>query len=476
MNKLKQKASSGFIWSAVDRFSVQVIQLTLGLFLARLLTPSDYGIIGMITIFVAISQTIVNRGYGAALVQKKNRDELDFSTIFYSNVLISTLLFLILYIIAPVIANFYNQPVLVSVTRVFSISLIVSSLVTVQRARLIIKLDFKTQTKISLVSSTTSGVFGIFLAYNGFGVWALVWMNLARRFIEVIALWFYTKWLPRKGFSLVRLKLLFGFGSKLLVSGLLDTIFNNIYLVIIGKYFNTASLGYYTRAQQLTSFTSTTPSGVIQRVAFPVMSEMQDDDEKLVHSFRKMIKLSALIIFPLMVGLALLAEPFVRVVLTEKWIESVWMVQFLSFAMMWYPIQVLNLELLKAKGRSDIFLRLEIIKKVLAAVILVISVPFGIKAIIVGQIVLSYIALVINTHYTKKIIDYGFLQQMSDLFKVLLLSMAMGAIIYFLIAHIPNDGLKLIIGFFTGTLFYISLAWLFNIGDIRLLPDFIRQR
>ncbi len=335
---------------------------------------------------------------------------------------------------------------------------------------------FKKQTKASLSSIVISGGIGIYMAYTGFGVWALVWQTILRRIIETVILWVYSKWLPKEGFSIERFKGLFSFGSKLLAVGLIDTIYRNAYLIIIGKVFSASNLGFYTRAKQFNDFPSVNITGILQRVTFPILSELQDDDHKLLTAYRKIIKLSALVVFPLMMGLAALAEPLIRVILTEKWIETVWMLQLLTFAGMWYPIHALNLNILNVKGRSDLFLRLEIIKKAIITIVLIISVPLGIEAMIIGQIATSYIALIINTYYTKRIISYGFLQQMSDLLKVLFLSFAMGGIIYYTISFIQVDILKLIIGIVEGVVFYIGIAWFFNIGEIKYLPTLIKLK
>ncbi len=473
---LKKKAARGLIWSSIERFSAQGVQFVIGLVLARLLLPSDYGLIGMLAIFLAISQTFINSGFGIALIQKKNRDELDFSTTFYFNIVVAIFFYVILYLTAPLIANFFNQPLLVSLTRVIGLSIIINSFAVVQKTKYTIELDFKTQTKASLSSIVISGGIGIYMAYTGFGVWALVWQTILRRIIETVILWVYSKWLPKEGFSIERFKGLFSFGSKLLAVGLIDTIYRNAYLIIIGKVFSASNLGFYTRAKQFNDFPSVNITGILQRVTFPILSELQDDDHKLLTAYRKIIKLSALVVFPLMMGLAALAEPLIRVILTEKWIETVWMLQLLTFAGMWYPIHALNLNILNVKGRSDLFLRLEIIKKAIITIVLIISVPLGIEAMIIGQIATSYIALIINTYYTKRIISYGFLQQMSDLLKVLFLSFAMGGIIYYTISFIQVDMFKLIIGIVEGVVFYIGIAWFFNIGEIKYLPTLIKLK
>lgn len=476
MPNFKQKAVKGLLWSSIERFSAQGIQFILGIILARLLLPEDYGLIGMLAIFLAVSVTFIDSGFSTALIQKKDRDEKDFSTVFYFNIAVASVFYLLLFFTAPLIANFYNQPTLVALTRVIGLTVVINSFAVVQRAKFTIIIDFKTQTKASIASVIISGIVGIYLAYTDYGVWALVVQALIRAILNVVILWYYSKWLPYNGFHFDRFKSLFSFGSKLLASGLINTVYDNIYLIIIGKVFSADSLGFYTRAKQFNDFPSSNITGILQRVTFPLLSQLQDDDDRLKDTYRKMIKLSALIVFPLMIGLAALADPLIRLVLTEKWIDTVWMLQLLCFAGMWYPIHALNLNILNVKGRSDLFLRLEIIKKAIITIVLIISVPFGIEAMIIGQIVTSYIALIINTYYTKRIIAYGLLQQMGDLLKVLLLSFTMGIVIYFTIHFIEASILKLLFGFFEGSIFFVGFAWLFNIGEIKILPSLIKQK
>jgi teichuronic acid exporter len=472
---LKQKAIKGVIWSTIENFSAKGVQFILGIILARILVPEDYGLIGMIMVFLSISATFIDSGFSKALIQKKNRDEKDFSTVFYFNIAIAVLFYFILFSIAPLIAEFYNQQILISLVRVIGLIVIINSFAVVQRSKFTISIDFRTQTKASFLSIVISGIFGIYLAYSGYGVWALVVQVLIRSSINVGALWYFSKWMPLDGFHYNRFKSLFYFGSKLLLARLLDTIYNNIYLITIGKLFSVAELGYYTRAKQLNDFPSSNITSILQRVTFPLLSGIQDDNIKLKENYRIIIKLSALVIFPLMMGLAALAKPIILLILTEKWINSVWMLQLLCFAGMWYPIHALNLNILNVKGRSGLFLRLEIIKKAVITIVLIVSIPFGIKAMIIGQIFTSIISLGINTYYTNLIISYNLFQQLNDIFGVLIVSLLMGLIIYFTIGYIENNLLQLLIGFLEGVIFFISITWYANIGEIRLLPTFFKM-
>lgn len=477
MSSLKKKTIQGFFWSATERFSAQGMQFVLGVIIARLLAPTDYGLIGMLAIFLAISQTFIDSGFSTALIQKKDRDEKDFATTFYFNIVVALFFYALLYFCAPLIANFYEQPLLTPLARVVGLSIVINAFGVVQLAKFTIKVDFKTQAKASVTSILISGLAGLYMAYTGYGVWALVVQSLTKSFFNVALLWLISKWIPKERFSKERFKELFSFGSKLLAAGLLDTTYRNIYLIVIGKIFPAQTLGYYTHAQQFKDFPSSNLTGILQRVTFPILSEMQDDDERLKESYRKIIKLSALIIFPLMMGLAALAEPLIRVLLTDKWIESAWMLQLLCFAGMWYPIHAINLNVINVKGRSDLFLKLEIIKKAMITIVLVVSIPLGIKAIILGQIITSYLALIINTYYTKQIINYGFLRQMKDLSVILCLSFVMGSIVFISISYIDTtEILKLVMGFGIGLIFYCGTVWLFNIGDIKELTQLVTER
>jgi len=404
LNNLKQKTKLGFFWGTIEQLSMKGAQFVIGLVLARLLLPADYGLIGMLAIFIAIAQTFTDSGFSIALIQKKNRNETDFATTFFFNIGVSIFFFLTLFFTAPYIAIFYNSPELSLLTKVIAFNIILSSFAVVQRAKLTILLDFKTQAKASFSSVIIGGVVGILMAYRGYGVWALVVQSLIRNGSNTFFLWIMSRWVPKPVFSKASFLELFSFGSKLLGAGLLDTIYRNMYLIVIGKVFDARELGFYTRAQQFQKLPSENISNIISRVTFPVMSSIQDDSEKLSTVYRKFIRLSAFIIFPLMAGLAVISEPLIRLLLTEKWILSVPLLQLLSFAGMLYPIHSINLNILKVKGRSDLFLRLEIIKKIIITIAILITFSFGVKVMVIGQIITSYIAFFINTHYSNKMI------------------------------------------------------------------------
>jgi len=475
-DSLKSKTVKGVVWSSIERFSTQGVQFLIMIIMARLLTPKDYGLIGMLAIFLAVAQSLIDSGFSQALIRKQNRTDVDNSTVFYFNIIVSCSLYLILFISAPFVADFYNQPELTSVMRVVCLGVILNSLAVVQRALLTVRIDFKTQAKASLSAAVISGCIGIVLAYSGFGVWALVVQQLLNLSVNTLLLWIFSKWRPIAVFSWDSFHELFAFGSKMLASGLLDTLYRNIYPIVIGKLFSASSLGHYTRAQQFSEFPSSNITGIIQRVTYPVLCGIQDDMERLTNVYRKFLKLSAFIIFPLMIGLSAVALPFVDIILGVQWSFCGQLLQIICFAMMWYPIHSINLNLLQVKGRSDLFLRLEIIKKILGITVLCITAPFGLIVMCYGQIFNSIVALAINTYYTGKLINVGFIRQMKDLLPTILLSLTMFGTILLVNGFIESNMYRLIIGIMVGIVVYVSGSYIFKFKELQTLFSLIRRK
>lgn len=475
-DSLKSKTIKGVVWSSIERFSTQGVQFLIMIVMARLLTPKDYGLIGMLAIFLAVAQSLIDSGFSQALIRKQNRTDVDNSTVFYFNIVVSSALYLILFISAPFVADFYNQPELTSVMRVVCLGVILNSLAVVQRALLTVRIDFKTQAKASLSAAVFSGCIGIVLAYSGFGVWALVVQQLLNLSVNTLLLWIFSKWRPIAVFSWDSFHELFAFGSKMLASGLLDTLYRNIYPIVIGKLFSASSLGHYTRAQQFSEFPSSNITGIIQRVTYPVLCGIQDDMERLTNVYRKFLKLSAFIIFPLMIGLSAVALPFVDIILGVQWSFCGQLLQIICFAMMWYPIHSINLNLLQVKGRSDLFLRLEIIKKILGITVLCITAPFGLIVMCYGQIFNSIVALAINTYYTGKLINVGFIRQMKDLLPTILLSLTMFGTILLVNGFIESNMYRLIIGVMVGIVVYVSGSYIFKFKELQTLFSLIRRK
>ena len=476
MTSLKEKTVKGVFWSSIDRFSSQGIQFIFSILIARMLLPSDYGVIAMLGIFLAVSQSFIDSGFGIALVQKIDRTETDFSTVFYFNILVACFFYGLLWIISPYIASFYDIPLLESVTKAVALTLIFNALGGIQNAKLTIAIDFKTRAKISLMCTISTGIIGLIMAYKGYGVWALVTQNIANSILNATLLWLFVRWIPQRTFSMQSFRQLFGFGSKLLASGLLDTIYNNIYPLVIGKFFSASTLGVYSRASSLAQYPSSNLTSVLQSVTFPVLSSIQNDEERLGNAYRRLLRMSVFIIFPLMIGLSAVADPFIRLVLTDKWEGAIYLLQIVCFSMMWYPVHAINLNLLQVKGRSDYFLKLEIIKKIIGVSMLCITVPIGIVAMCYGSICTSIICLGVNTHYTWKLIGYGFKRQMREMLPTLLHALVMGAIAWTAVQLLPTIESQLIGGILSGATYYIIGAWLLKFKELQEVVSLIKRK
>lgn len=414
MGEIKQQTLSGVKWSAIGRFSTQGVSFLIGLILARLLSPSDYGVVGMIGIFLAIAQSFIDSGFSSALIRKKDCSDTDYSTAFYFNIVVGAVSYGLLFVSAPFIANFFETSILKEVVRVVSINLFLNSLTIVQGAKLTAALDFKSQAMVSLITTVTSGIIGISFAYNGYGVWALVYQSVASSLLRVILLWIVTKWKPTLIFSRDSFRSLFSFGGKILTAGLLHTIYTNFITLVIGKFYTPKDLGFYSRGESLASLPSTNITGILQSVTYPILSKLQDDDGRLIAVYRKYIAMSSMIIFFGMCLLAALAKPVILFLLTEKWAESIIYLQIFCFALMFDHLCQLNLNILYVKGRSDLVLRLEIIKKTISILMIIGAIPFGVLAICVSRALYTQIAVYINTYYTGKLFGLGYIAQVKD--------------------------------------------------------------
>ena len=476
MSTLKDKTVKGVIWSSIDRFTTQGISFVFSMLIARMLLPSDYGVIAMLGIFMAVSQCFIDSGFGAALIRKKDRTETDFCTVFYFNIVVACIFYGLLWLASPYIARFYDMPLLESVTKVWGLNLIVNAFGGIQNAKLSIAIDFKSRAKISVITTLFTGLVGLWFAYQGHGVWALVYQGVASAILRCILLWCIVRWVPKLIFSWKSFKELFSFGSKLLASGLLATVFENLSTIIIGKVYNAGSLGVYSRANHLAQFPSSNITGVLQNVTFPVLSTIQDEDERLANAYRRFLRLSAFVVFPLMLGLSAVADPFIRLTLTDKWAGSIYLLQIICFSLMWYPIHAINLNLLQVKGRSDYFLRLEVIKKVLGVVVLCVTVPLGLVAMCYGRIFTSVVCLGLNTYYTKKIIGYGFADQMRDLTHILIHALVMYALVWLVVQCLPGLWLQLIVGILVGMAYYLIGAYLMKFDELNELLLLLKRK
>ena len=459
-SELKTKAVQAGVWSFIEALGQRSVQFVVGIILARLLLPEQFGLIGMLMVFTAIAQTFLDSGFGAALIQKQDITETDINSIFYFNIFVGIVVVCCLFVLSPWVAKFYNQPILSPLLRVISITVLVNAFGLIQNVLLTKALDFKTQSKVTIVAGVFSGVIGVCMAYSGFGVWSIVGQQIASSISRTILLWGVNKWRPSWIFSFRSLWDMFHFGSKLLASGLLNTFFDNIYLIIIGKLFPPADLGYFTRAKNLQQLPSRTLASTVGRVTFPVFSTIQDDPEKLKKGMKKVLQIIVFINFPMMLGLAAISHSLVLLLLTEKWLPCIPYLRLLCIVGVMYPIHLINLNVLQALGKSNLFLRLEVIKKVLIVISIVITYRWGILAMIYGQIITSLLAYYLNAYYNKKFINYSIFEQVRDISPYLFTAIFMAILVCF-VAYLPfrSSLLLLICQIATGSLIYIALCY-----------------
>ena len=473
---LKQQTKKGLYWTFFNQFANYGMNFCVGIVMARLLSPSDYGITALPAVFMAVAGILQSGGLSDALVRKTDFREEDLSTSFYYSIAVGILMYLTLFFSAPWIADFYNTPVLIPLLRVTALSFLWGPLNSAQNVILKRRLDFKTPTKISLTTRVFSACVGIILAYRGYGLWALVISGVLSSLLTVILNWFAVRWVPHTGWSKSSFKYLWGYGNKIMLSWGLSALYDNITPIFVAKFYSPADLGVYNRAQGYAAMPSQQVTGVIQGVTFPVLSKMQDDDEALARNYRRMLRTTAFIVFPLMMMLSALARPLVLTLITAKWEACIILLQIICFSMMWYPIHSINLNLLMVKGRSDLFLRLEIIKKVIGVCILAITLPQGLIIFCYGTIVSSMIALVINTYYTGKLIQVGYWRQMKDLVPTLFLSFLLFGTVHLTTYYISNLYLQIVCGGIAGGIVYLGGAILFKFEELNDVKYMLKRK
>lgn len=429
---LKDKTVKGTAWSAIDNAAQFGVTFIVSIVLARLLTPDDYGLIGIVTIFTAVCQTIINGGFTTALIRKKDVTEDDYNTVFIVNLGMSLFLYCIIYFCAPIIASFFGRIELIELTRVASLGIIVGAFAMVQQTRLTKRIDFKSQTKITIIASITSGILGIICALLGFGVWAIVIQQLSSQLLRTILLWIVNKWIPRLFFSVNSFYELFGFGWKMMVSALLETIWKELYQVVVGKFYNPATLGQYTRSKQFSTLFSNNLTSVIERVTYPVLSTIQGEQERLISAYRKIIKLTMFVTAICMFFLGAVSEPLLFCLIGPQWSEAALYLPLICISGSLYPLQAINLNMLKVQGRSDLFLGLEILKKIIALAPLFIGAFVGIMPMLYTNIVTSIISYFLNSHYSGKYLGYSSWMQLRDISKSCLLASFVAIAVYFL--------------------------------------------
>lgn len=473
---LKDKTVKGGFWSGIEQFSTQLIQFVYTIILARLLSPDDYGVVALTLVFFNIAYVIIDSGFATALIRKPDRTEEDLSTCFYFNLGVAFILYLVLFLCAPLIAGFYDKPILVSIIRVSGITLIIKSLYIVQNTQFQYRVDFKSITKVSLTAVIVSGCSGVFLAYKGFGVWSIVWQNIIQVSMTCLMMWALSKWRPSRVFSRSSFNYLFGFGSKLMLSYLIGTVYENLYSLFIGKVYTSAQLGLYNRAETIGKLPSSNISTLIQRVTFPVLSLIQNDADRLRTDFKRVLRFSVFIVFPLMMGLSAVASPLIRVLLTEKWDGSVLFLEIICFSLMMYPIHALNLNLLQILGRSDLFLKLEIIKRVIGLVILLVTVPISIEVMCYGMVLSSLISVFINTYYSGKLLAVGPLDQLKDMFPIFVNATIMYLAVRVSILPFDNELIKLVVGIVVGVVVYTIGSQFFSKQEFKELVSMLRKK
>lgn len=477
-NKIQSKKTviTSLIWKLLERFGTQGIQFIVTIIIARLLMPEDYGIIALITVFIVLANVFIKSGIGSALIQKKDADEVDFSSIFYLSLAIAVFLYIVLFFCAPLISDFYQLPLLVPVLRILALTLIFGALNSIQNAYVSKNMLFKKLFFSSTGAIIVSGTLGILAAYKGLGVWALVAQQLSSQITITVILWFTVKWRPKLIFSFSRVKKLYSYGWKLLVSALIDRIYNEIRTLIIGKKYSSDMLGFYNKGNQIPNLIVDNINGSIQAVIFPALSAHQDNISAVKDMVRRAIKSSSFLIFPMMIGLAVVAEPLVKILLTDKWLPAVPFIRTFCLSYSLWPIHTANLQAINALGRSDIYLYLELIKKTIGIVIIIITVLMGnIMAIAWGVLINGTISSFINAFPNKKLLKYSYIEQIKDILPFILLSLFMGISVYCLTFLLTDVWLLLTAQILGGVIIYFAAAKLLRFESLKYITDIVKE-
>lgn len=470
----KKNVIGNFIWRFAERCGAQLVTFVVSIVLARLLDPTVYGTVALVTVFTTILQVFVDSGLGTALIQKKDADDLDFSSVFFFNFVICIMLYMGMFIAAPYIAHFYNNSSLTPIVRVISLTIVISGVKGIQQAYVSRNMLFKRFFFSTIGGTIASAFVGIALAYKGFGVWALVAQQLLNTATDTLILWLTVKWRPRLMFSWKRLKKLLSFGWKILCSSLIDTVYNNVRSLIIGKMYSSADLAYYNQGDKFPKLIVTNINTSIDSVLLPAMSSVQNSKDRVKNMTRRAIKTSTYIMAPLMMGLAFCAEPIVTLILTEKWLPCVPFLRIFCVTCMFYPIHTANLNAINAMGRSDLFLKLEIIKKAIGMTLLFSTMWFGVMAMAYSLLLNSVLSQIINSWPNRKLLNYRYLEQLKDILPGIILAVMMGIVVY-IIGFIPMPTIVLLmIQIVVGAIIYISLSYIFHLESFEYLIDMIR--
>lgn len=475
---LKKRALYGVLWSAFEQFGNQIVGFIISVVLARLLLPEEFGLIAMITVLMGLGQVLINSGLSSSLIRTEQPTDEDYSTVFYFNLLGSIVIYAIIYFLAPYIAAFYSQNILTDIIRIYTIIFIINAFATIQNTRLTKIMDFKTLMLVNTPSLIISGVVGVVMAYYGYGVLSLVWSRIAQSLASTIQLWFWSKWRPIFVFSKEKFKYHFNFGFKLMFSAILNNLFTNAYPILIGKFFAPAQVGFYSKADGLKMRPVGIISGIVSKITYPLFSEIQNDDKRLKSVYKRVMQMVIFLIAPTLIFIAVLGEPIFRFLYTEKWLPAVPYFQILCAAGILYPIHTYNLQILNVKGRSDLFLKLEIIKKILITITIVVAIQFGIYGLLYGAVFTSVMAFFINTYYSGKFINYKTLHQIKDLLPTIIIALLSGLFV-FVIDHIlasSHDLIRIVSGSITGTLVFLILSMILKLESLIELKQILRKQ
>ena len=477
---LKERAVSGLLWSLWQQVSSKIVGFCISIFLARILEPAEFGLIAMLSLFIAIGNTLLDGGLTVSLIRTTDADQRDFSTIFYFNLAGSSILYMVLFVAAPFIADFYNQPLLKAIVRVYGLILILNAFFGVQSTLLIKDLKFRKQTNIQIPSAIGGGILGIVLALMGYGVWSLVWMGLCTSFLSTAMHWYYSSWRPALLFDKECFKKHFHFGYKMTLSSLLDTIYQNLYLIIIGKYFSAGQLGYYSRADTISQLPIGNISAAVNKVAYPMFAEIATDVVKLKNVYKKLMQQVLFWNAPVLIFLFLIAEPLFHFLLTDKWLPAVPYFKILCICGIMYPLHAYNLNILKVMGKSALFLRLEIIKKTFSVAGILLFIPFGIYGLLYFQLFFNFVAYYINSMYSGRLIQYPVKEQIEDILPILLVATIIGIACYFLdlmLIHLfVPDLIRMMITGLTYIAFYYASGRLVKLPAINDFKHLILKR
>lgn len=453
-SSLKNSTRKGLFWSTAGSIANQGMNFVFSIILARLLAPSDYGVIGMLAVFICIVSVFIDSGFSAALIAKQDRTQKDFSTEFYFNIVVGFVAYAILFAVSPLVSSFYEMPILSPILKVIGLGVLINSFCVVQSAQFAIRLDFKTPAIIGVVTNIFTGIVGIVLAFYGFGVWALVFQRIASATLNAVLLWILAGWRPTWEFSMDSFKYQWSYGSKILGSTLIQQVYDNLYPLVIGKFFSSQQLGLYSRAQGFAALPSTNFSNILGSVTFPVLSKINDDFPRLVSVYRRMMRTSAFVVFPMMVGLAVIAEPLIKVLLNEQWYECVPYLQLLCIALIWQPLSYIQINVLKVIGRTDVILKLEILKRSAGLISIFAAIPFGVIGMCVGFAIFYIYCFTLNLIFSCRALKVSYWSMVRDILPILFNAIVMGVIVLSMTTISLNKYVQLTLCTVTGIAYY----------------------